>query len=249
MNEAEELAKALHFQNQRNIESNPLMTAANAIAKIKHLYDETGENPSKQMDQRIIARYVRQLHEDAPRYEYEKLSTFQVTFKEQKSVVERLRKICQEIKRFVEERHQLFLWGPIGTGKDHLAVSVLRAAAMAGYSVRWREGLQVYEEVAGAFQDEKTHTEIYQRYTKPDVLCISDPVFVKNWSQAKEEALRKIIRRRYNEFKPTWVTVNLTNLSKADEMFGADTYDRLSEKSCRVQCAWKSRRETVKSEF
>lgn len=164
-------------------------------------------------------------------------------------VAKRLIEICTRIREFVAARNQLFLWGTVGTGKDHLAFSVARVAARAGYSAMWVEGLEFYEQVAGAYSEKKTQKAVYLKYSRPTVLVLSDPVLRENWSAAKQEALRKLVRRRYDDGKATWVTCNLASLEQADEMFGVDTFDRLSERAVTIECRWPSYRPTMGSEF
>lgn len=206
------------------------------------------EEEAAQQEKRVKSA-LRQLNEQAPRFRKCRLDTFQVRYKEQQPVIARLTKIVANIDRFVRERNQLFLWGPVGTGKDHLAISVLRAAAERGFCVMWREGVEIYEEVAQAISQDRMHSEVYAIYFKPTVLCISDPVFAENWRETKQDALRKLVHRRYNAGKATWITVNLPSLDQADERFGADVYDRLTEKTAIIHCSWPSYRERVKTEF
>lgn len=204
------------------------------------------EKQAKEDAQRRCANLVARLHSDAQRYRDCYLRTFHVDCDLQKSVLSQLVTICEQIPSFVDSGKQLFLWGSVGTGKDHLIVSVLRAAAMAGYSVRWVEGLTIYETIAGAFSDNTTHTAIYRKLKEPDILCISDPVFSENWSGPKAEALRKTVRARYNLGKATWITCNVENLQQADEMFGEDTFDRLQENTVNIECRWESNRRPAK---
>lgn len=250
-NDDAEFAKALLVRDQKGIPPKPVENMAGVVAMAMARIP-----PEARADQYELAQAekrqrdaIQRLHDQAPRYADCTLASFQIRYREQTPVVERLTRICKEIKQFVDGRNQLFLWGDVGTGKDHLAISVLRQAAIAGYSIVWREGLEIYEEIAQAFTEEKTHSEVYAKYFNPSILCISDPVFVENWKETKQEALRKVVHRRYNAGKATWVTVNFPTLDRADELFGTDVFDRLTEKAAMIHCDWESKRASIKSEY
>lgn len=194
-----------------------------------------------------LHRRIDRLKRDAPAHWHCTLGNFDVTSEAQMAVLMRANKIAREMPRFLAERRQLFIWGTCGTGKDHLAVSLLKRAAVAGHSVGWVEGLTFFEEVADAYGRDRSHSEVYARWSAPDVLVISDPVFSENWTPAKQEALRKLVRRR--EHKLTWITANVKGVSpnpKSDDspvhLFGVDTFDRLMERAVVLQCRWPSNR-------
>ena len=212
----------------------------------KHNLEEIEESEK----QKVIRRNLARLYKPAKGLRDKYLKTYQVTQgQQQQSAKDRVVRICENIRRFVGEGNQLILWGNIGTGKDHLAFAALRHAVSEGYSAVWREGLSIYEEVADAYREDKTHKEIYRTYAFPDILCISDPVFVCNWTQAKQEALRKIVRLRYDAGKTTWITVNVKSVDQIGEMAGFDTLDRIFHKAAVIPCQWESYRKGERSEF
>lgn len=228
--------------------SNPLKPRFDLERLLSAPYDEQKIRASKELQaKQDLRRRLDRLKRDAPAHWHCTLGNFDVTCEAQMGVLMRANKIAREMPRFLAERRQLFIWGSCGTGKDHLAVSLLKHAAAAGYSVGWVEGLTFFEEVADAYSSDKTHHEVYAKWAAPQVLVISDPVFTENWTAPKQEALRKLVRRR--EHKITWITANVKGVNpnpKADDspvyLFGVDTFDRLMERSVVLQCRWPSNR-------
>lgn len=186
---------------------------------------------------------VRKLKRDiGDRYKGENLDSFEVTGPEQKAVVEKLRNIQSRISEFIKKRHQLFLYGSVGCGKDHLIISLLQQAALNGHRVSWKQGTDLYDQLAFARDNNDTQLKIYTRLTEPEVLVLSDPVFARNWTAAKSDALAKIVRRRYDRGRLTWITTNLSSLEQAPKLFFPDVYDRLKENALFVRCNWPSYR-------
>lgn len=232
------------------------MSSVNLEDTIRRINDIDLTDSEAKLDQekqseahREARRNIKRLHNSCMKLREATLTNYQVEYKLQKEVVKRIDNICAKITEFVSGGHQLFLYGSVGTGKDHLAFVALRAAARAGYVVDWVEGLEVYERIAGAYANDTSHNKIYAEYARPDVLCVSDPIFTVNWTQPKQEALRKLVRRRYDQGKTTWVTCNVARLSQAEEIMGEDTFDRLRERCACIECRWPSYRGTLTSEF
>lgn len=124
--------------------------------------------------------------------------------------------------------------GTIGTGKDHLAIALGRLAVEAGYSAAWHHATQIYIEMADCYRAERAHADFYGKYAAPDLLIVSDPIDERNWTQAKADCFAKIVHRRYNARRATWVTANLDRADPARqfaEAVGAEIWDRLREKA------------------
>jgi DNA replication protein DnaC len=136
----------------------------------------------------------------------------------------------------------LLFVGTVGTGKDHLAIALLTAAAAAGFTAEWRSAKAVYTELADAYRAEKTHAEIYRELAKPTILCLSDPIEPRNWTEAKADQLAKIIAARYDLGRATWITANLPNHNQAIELAGRETWDRLMQDATILKCTWDSHR-------
>ena len=176
------------------------------------------------------------------------MDSFQISKQEaekqkQLQVITRLRGIIDRIDEFCSGPYQLFIWGRVGTGKDHLSVSVAKHAGLAGYSARWVDAANLFDNMAQF----ATKGEAIKRALEPDILILSDAVCNRSWSEAKQSALRRIANDRWSKRKATWCTVNVTSVfgnepNSAESLMVKDTLDRLLDNSAVIHCDWSSYR-------
>ena len=136
------------------------------------------------------------------------------------------------------------LFGPMGTGKDHLLVALARVAILNhGYSVRWISGMQLYADFRQAIRDNASEQIIVQRATNPDILILSDPQLPRGeLSDYQASMLFWIVDARYSMRRPTWVSLNVADGTEAERRIGAATVDRLRDGAVTVACDWPSYR-------
>lgn len=137
------------------------------------------------------------------------------------------------------------LYGPVGTGKDHLAAAVCHHAIDSGLSVEWIDGMSLFAELRRSFDRDSrdNETRIIDRYERAAVLCISDPLPVSGeLSDFQASALLRIIDGRYNDMRPTITTVNVAGGDEARRRLTPAIYDRIRHVSLAVQCNWPSYR-------
>ena len=137
------------------------------------------------------------------------------------------------------------MFGPCGTGKDHLAISAGRQVAIEhGVSVKWVHGLRFFAEFRAAIGRGREESEVLQPYIEADVLILSDPVppagSVTEWQSCQ---LMSLINCRWAALKPTWATLNVSDGGEASDRLGAASVDRLRDNSVYVPCAWPSYRQ------
>lgn len=161
---------------------------------------------------------------------------------EQRTALNRVKRMIYRIDKVIHQRLNVVMWGTLGTGKDHLAACLLLAAAPR-VNARMLPARVFYDMCAAAFSAESTQLEVYRQWTRPDIVCLSDPVFEAGWSPKWGEYLNRLIRMRYDAGKATWATVNATDEQHAAEMFGADVWDRLVENAAVIPCRWLSYRQ------
>jgi DNA replication protein DnaC len=174
----------------------------------------------------------------------------------QRHVRDGLVDICRDVRQFVALRGQLFLWGTVGTGKDHLLVACAKAAAMQGITCRFLEGEAFYSDYLVG--DDRQAAIGFA--VEPHVLVLSDPVSTRQWTEGRQLALRRLVNARWNLGRPTWVSCNVPSLTSsgsrprqdfhdrmagkadqslsAEDLFGADTLSRLMDGGVVYECRW-----------
>lgn len=143
----------------------------------------------------------------------------------------------------------LILYGPEGTGKDHLQFAMLRAAIVHhGFTATWRDGLRMQSEYFAAIKTNDTDKLLKQLAT-PQILAISDPLppagELKDWSIG---FLRDVVDRRYQARKSTWLTLNVADLRRQlIDSLTAPLAARLLDKALCLHCEWPSYRKERKA--
>lgn len=161
-----------------------------------------------------------------------------------------LRKYCDDITRNIKSGRGVVLFGAKGTGKDHLMVSVLKAAVMAGHRVVWRNGMDVYREITSTWNKSSDATEsaTISVLAKAPVLAISDPIPpIGELKEHEARALFSIIDERYRECLPTLITANFTDTKDAEQRMSGQIVDRLKDGALAIHCNWPSYRKSLEA--
>jgi DNA replication protein DnaC len=179
------------------------------------------------------------------RYRTADFSTWEFTDERQQKVVAAAREYAAEIAKQIEAGRNAIIFGQPGTGKDHLMVSLMRAAVLdAGVSVKWVNGMDLYGDWRDGISSEKSERELVSSLSGAAVLAVSDPLPPSGPLTAYQQSmLFRVIDRRYRNAKPTWMTLNVANAAEAIERLGAAVVDRLREGALKLWCNWSSYRE------
>lgn len=149
------------------------------------------------------------------------------------------RAYASQFPHHLRENNGLLYYGPVGTGKTFLAACIANAVIDQGYKVRMTNFSTVADELWSA-KEKATYIADLCNYP----LLILDDLGVERKSEYMQEMVYKVINARYASGKPVIITTNLTpdELTKADEMGYARTYDRLIETCTPVNVGGRSRR-------
>lgn len=181
------------------------------------------------------------------------LANFDCGLDEQTEAVGMLRDYCESVRERAKKCEGIVLFGPRGTGKDHLLMAVARAAIGAGMSVGWQNGMDLFGDVRDAMSNGSDERRIVSDLVRPDVLYLSDPLPVVTTAQSSGKAngaltefqasmLFRILDGRYSRNRPTWVTVNVQSGKELDERLGPQNADRLRDNALAIYCNWPSYR-------
>jgi DNA replication protein DnaC len=234
------------------------LTGDELVAKVLHSLKCAGHAPEPPTRILAMAEHVRQKVAEArarkrlaafreaigKRYADCTLDNFETTLPEQEQVLAKLRDYVTYIRANVDRCRGLVLFGPAGTGKDHLLVGAAKIAIYAGIDVAWRNG----RDLAGQFRDaiknnEITEAELLSDLESPEVLILSDPVPpTGRLTEYQGDVMFRLVDARYRELKPTWATLNVAGGSEADDRLGSQIVDRLRHDALALFCDWPSYR-------
>lgn len=194
------------------------------------------------------AQWAAVLQEIGKRYADCRVNNFRIsddreTCVRQSAVVSALTEYGDHADTRIGIGQNIVLFGPAGTGKDHLLVGMAWQACKFGHSVKWVRGCDFFGDTRDAMERELRERDFIREYTRPDVLVLSDPVPPSGGlSQFQAVTLFRIVDRRYRDLKPTWVTLNAVDREDAEKRIGVQTVDRLREGALSLHCNWESYR-------
>lgn len=168
----------------------------------------------------------------------------------QATVLASLQAFADGLKSRIADGSGLFLFGPSGTGKDHLLSALLIEADNRGHQVAWMNCQEICGKAREAFSGHAIESSIVEYLTSAAVLGISDLWLPKSSDDVGEVTtfqralLFRVIDHRYRTCKPTWVTVNVSGREEAEDRLGVQLVDRLTDGALCLGCNWPSYRES-----
>ena len=180
------------------------------------------------------------------RYEHCRLKNFEVDGDTQRDVLNQVKEYVTQIADRIHDGQGVFIYGPTGTGKDHIVVALAHEAIRRGYRVIWQNGMDLYGNIRDLMNSVESEKSLVDRLVSPKVLYLSDPLPpIGKLSEFQSSMLFRIIDARYSSRKPTWVTVNVGSREELDERMGTQTADRLLDGSLTSFFNWPSYRKKV----
>jgi DNA replication protein DnaC len=138
----------------------------------------------------------------------------------------------------------LVLYGTVGTGKDHLAISIAKACCTRGLSARFITGQDLIAAAERARRNGQEAVDPGIRTCR--LLVLSDPLPNATTPRADEARhLIQVVDHRYRNMLPTIVTVNATDEKDLRESLRGPLGDRLLGEASTIEMRWPSCRAIV----
>jgi DNA replication protein DnaC len=166
--------------------------------------------------------------------------------KRQKRVLEGVRGYAENLAEETRNGCSVVLYGPSGTGKDHLITALCWLAILRhGLSVRWIRGSRLFLEMRDAMGRD-SERELMAQYAVAPILFVSDPLPPMGaLTPHQAMMLCDIVDERNRQKRPIWVTLNVADRSDADQRLGAPIVDRLVERALTAHMDWPSYRSAL----
>ena len=171
-----------------------------------------------------------------PRYKTAKLSDFSD-------------EVIRQVSPFVDGTCQgALIHGPVGTGKTHLGVAMLKAAAVGAVRARIRASIlatsapALLSEIRSSFRDGASLSEddLIRRYSSVEFLLVDD-LGVERGTEFAIQTLYLIVDARYTAMRRTVFTSNLS-VAEVAERLGDRIASRIVGMGCVLHLDGKDRR-------
>lgn len=219
----------------------PKRLTPSAIPMRSHrIADDIARDKSQQEK---VARWQQLVAERGKRYASCLLSNFACDCPKQSEAVSQLTEHCRMIRERSERGEGVVLFGPRGTGKDHLAMAVCRAAIQAGMTVKWLNGADFFADMRDRIGSHETERQLVHQYVRPNILYFSDPLPPLGvLTEFQATTLFRILDARYSQMRPIIATVNVSGSAELDARIGPQNSDRLRDGALTIYCDWPSHR-------
>ena len=135
--------------------------------------------------------------------------------------------VCKSYADRIPRDNGLFLSGPTGTGKTHLAVAVLQESLLKGHSGLFVTMPDFLDEIKSSFAPGAEKSDIMNEAKKTSLLVLDD-VGTEKLTDFVAEQMFTLINHRYVNKLPTIITSNLDISALADRI-GPRVSSRLRE--------------------
>lgn len=173
------------------------------------------------------------------------LDNYKVSCDMQARIVNALREYVES--NAVDNGEGIVMYGPVGTGKDHLLFAVASQCVAIDFRVQWVNGQDLFGEIRDRMDGDKPESAFFDKYAGSQLLVLSDPLPpFGNLTQHQATMLYRLMDDRASRRLPTFVSVNVADDAEADARIGAATWDRMCDGAWKIRCAWPSYRKPVK---
>lgn len=179
------------------------------------------------------------------RYLSRTIDSFSVTAENKKSF-EVATDYIKNFREYFTQGKGLYLEGPCGTGKTHLAIAIALAIINTGVPVICKTSIDILGDIKRCYErnSEVTEEEVLEAYKSVDLLIIDD-LGKEQTTEWSVPVLYSILNERYEALLPTIITTNYNTSAlaeklsaKGDTETAAAIISRFVESYKRVTMAW-----------
>lgn len=191
-------------------------------------------------NEELVERFLRDV---GKRYADTTLRTFRIGTDKyrvlRKAALDKAVQYLTSAKTTILAGKNLILFGSVGTGKDHIAISIAKACCTRGVSARFITGQDL---IAGAERAKRNGQETIEPGIRNcRVLVLSDPLPNATTPRADEaKHLIQVIDHRYRHMLATIVTVNAVDEKDVKDSLRGPLGDRLLGEATIVEMRWPS---------
>lgn len=193
---------------------------------------------------KTLAEFVRGAGQRANGWSF---GAYKVADDYQRDVFAMVKKWADSFEERLKAGEGLVLYGPAGTGKDHLAfAAVAKSIVTFGVSARWFSCRDVFGAARDQIGSNESESALLRSITRASVVVLSDPlppfgdVALTPW---QSDLLFRIVDARWRRQLPTVCTVNVADDDEGDRRLGAPTWDRINDRAWRAFTRWPSYRQ------
>ncbi len=103
---------------------------------------------TKMIMERSEEAFKRYQEELPPRFQTVRLADYSASLPEQKHFASLVKDFGMNVIQRIDENTSLILFGPVGTGKSHMAACLGRQAAQLGFRVKWQNAKVLTREIS-----------------------------------------------------------------------------------------------------
>lgn len=165
-----------------------------------------------------------------PRFVGKSFAGYQARTQQQQTALQACRRYGDGWARLREQGVNLVLTGAPGTGKTHLAISVLQQVMQAGHTGVFVSVSEMLRAIRATYSHgaEQTEEQAFRSFIAPDLLVL-DEVGVAIGDEEKRKAMVfDVLNARYNGLRPTILIGNLT-VPEMQRYLGERVWDRIIE--------------------